>query len=817
MPTKKKRAVPARRAEYAAIDPAVCELRMLDSIPEAVDAAPPPRLGRRDDAVGATAPMRRESLREATFMSTFAGIRGVLAAISTGRPGLRGGLGVALIGCLFPAPASAQQESRATPVRLVVDTLHGTPVEDAYRWLEDAESAEVRAWFRAQGAHARSVLDTLAARDAILERMRSIAAAAQPQISLPREAGGRWFYTVRRAGEAVAKGYVRDGWTGEERLLVDPATTGGEVGAGTPTLASFLPSPDGRLILYGVTSGGTETVVLRVRDVETGHDVEGPFERNMFDYNQWSPDGRAFFYTQLRDLPPGSPPAEAYQGIRIIRHRLGEDPGADVPVFSAEALGQDDRLLPFVVVDGANGLVFAILTPGTEHGAWFVAQTSGLERWTADWHPLFAAEDSVQYVEAHGDDLYVFTARRGPRIVRTSLVEPALATAEILMGDDEGLIQGMSAALDGIYVDVFAEGTNRIARIPWGGSPESIELPAGTSVAGTPGSFGGDLQTERTRPGVRFSLTSWTSLPRAYRYDPSMDRVEALDLQPLGPYDAFDGYTSETVLATSHDGTRVPLTIVGPEGAPRDGSRPVLLFGYGAYGMTDAPQYIAERRPFYETGGTVATCHVRGGGYYGQAWHRAGLKETKPNTWLDFIACAEHLIDQGYTRPERIVGFGVSAGGITVGRAITERPELFSGAVIMNGALDAVRWEETPAGPPNVHEFGSIATEKGFQALLEMSALHHVRPGTAYPAVLLPVGLNDARVPAWESGKMAATLQAATTSGNPVLLRIDEAAGHMPQEQAADQVRQLVADVYAFVMARTGMPPYRPPAADRAR
>jgi prolyl oligopeptidase len=698
-----------------------------------------------------------------------------------------------------------------------VDTLHGTPVEDAYRWLEDAESAEVRAWFRAQGAHARSVLDTLAARDAILERMRSIAAAAQPQISLPREAGGRWFYTVRRAGEPVAKGYVRDGWTGEERLLVDPAAVGAGAGAGTPTLASFLPSPDGRLVLYGITAGGTETVVLRVRDVESGRDIEGPFERNMFDYNQWSPDGRAFLYFQLRDLPPGAPPADAYRGIRIIRHRLGDDPGADVPVFSAEALGRDDRMLPFVMVDPTNGLAYAVLTPGTDHGEWFVAGASELTRGTPEWRPLFPPEDSVRNVVAHGDDLYVFTHRGGPRVVLTSLAAPDLAIAEVVMAEPGSLIQGMSAALDGLYVAVFAEGLNRIARIPWGEAPVSIDLPPGTSVAGTPGSTGGDLQSERTRPGVRFSLTSWTSLPRAYRYDPSMDRVEALDLQPLGPYDAFDGYTSETVLATSHDETRVPLTIVGPEGALRDGNTPVLLVGYGAYGMTDAPQYITERRPFYEAGGTMAQCHVRGGGYYGQAWHRAGLKATKPNTWLDFIACAEHLVEEGYTTPERLVALGGSAGGVTVGRAITERPELFSGAVLMNGALDAVRWEETPAGPPNVHEFGSIATEEGFRALLEMSALHHVRPGTAYPAVLLSVGLNDARVAPWESGKMAAALKAATTSGKPVLLRIDEAAGHMPQEQAADQVRQLVADVYAFVMARTGMPPYRPPVTGRAR
>ena len=725
-------------------------------------------------------------------------------------PFLRGWMALPLLGCLAPATSAAQSLAPPTPVRLVVDTLYGTPVADRYRWLENGDTEEVTAWFRAQGAYARSVLDTLSGRAALLERMRSIADAAQPQISLPREAGGRWFYTVRRAGEPVAKGYVRDGWTGEERLLVDPATTGAGAGAGTPTLASFLPSPDGRLVLYGITAGGTETVVLRVRDVESGRDIEGPFERNMFDYNQWSPDGRAFFYMQLRDLPPGSPPAEAYQGIRIIRHGLGEDPGADVPVFSAEALGRDDRQFPFVEVDPVNGLVYAVLTPGTDHGEWFVAGVQELTGGTPQWRVLFPPEDSVRNVVAHGDDLYAFT-QRGPRVLRTSLAAPDLSAAETVLAEEEGVIQGMSGALDGLYVAVFAQGLNRIARIPWGGAPASIELPTRTSVAGTPGSTGGDLRADRARAGVRFSLTSWTSIPRPYRYDPSTDRVEALDLTPLGPYDAFEGYSAETVLAASHDGTQVPLTIVGPETALRDGTRSVLLWGYGAYGMTDAPQYIPERRPFYEADGTMATCHVRGGGYHGQTWHRAGLKETKPNTWLDFIACAEHLIEEGYTSPERLVAFGASAGGITVGRAVTERPELFSGAIIMNGALDAVRWEETPAGPPNVHEFGSVATQEGFRALLEMSALEHIRPGTAYPAFLLSVGLNDARVAPWESGKMAAALQAATTSDNPVFLRVDEAAGHMPQEQTADQLRQLVADVYAFVMARTGMPPYRPP------
>jgi prolyl oligopeptidase len=264
----------------------------------------------------------------------------------------------------------------------------------------------------------------------------------------------------------------------------------------------------------------------------------------------------------------------------------------------------------------------------------------------------------------------------------------------------------------------------------------------------------------------------------------------------------------ETVLAPSHDGVRVPLSIVRPVNAARDGSLPVQLIGYGSYGETDAPGFIVERYAWYEAGGASAFCHVRGGGYYGDAWHQAGRQATKPNTWLDFIACAEFLIREGYTRPERIVAQGASAGGITVGRAITERPDLFAGAVIQNGVLDAVRAETSLVGALNTNEFGSVATEEGFRALYAMSALHHVRQGL-YPAVLLSTGLNDTRVASWQSGKLAAALQAAT-AGGPVLLRVDEAAGHAGE--TTEQVRELLADFYAFIMSQTGMPAYRPPA-----
>ena len=705
-------------------------------------------------------------------------------------------------------PAGAQVKPPATPLRVVVDTLHGTPVTDAYRWLE-SDSEEVLAWFRAQGEYARAALGALPGRSALLERIRAIAASAPPDISLPREAGGRWFYTKREPGESVSRGYVRDGWTGEERLLVDPATVGGTTATGANMLTSFLPSPDGRLVLYGVAAGGSENAVLHVRDVASGEDIEGPIQRNRWDYNGWSLDGRAFFYIQTRDLPPDAPPVAHYVGIRIMRHRLGEDVASDVPVFSAAMVGEDESRMAFVLIDPRSALAFAIV-PEAEHGAWFVTPAVDLAQGDPVWRPLFTFADSVEHPVAHGNDLYALTRKGRPRIIRTRLDAPDIGTAETILAETEGRLLGMKVALDGLYVDVFADGVSRLTRIPWGGSPEPIDFPPGTSVQ-TGAGLQGDIRADPLRSGVIFTLSSWTAAPRRYRYHSSRAMLEELPRAPEHVDDRLEGFTAETLFAPSHDGVGVPLTIVRRTEFRRDGALPVLLIGYGAYGATDPPDYRPERRAWFEAGGATAICHVRGGGYYGEAWRLAGFQATKPNTWLDFIACAEYLVREGYTRPERIVALGGSAGGITVGRAITERPDLFAAAIIQNGVLDMVAAETAGAGVPNTVEFGSVATEEGFRGLLAMSAYHHVTPGTAYPAVLLSAGLNDPRVASWHSAKMAATLQAATASGRPVLLRVDEAAGHMGQ--TAEQVQQLLADFYAFAMAQTGMPAYVAPPA----
>ncbi len=711
-----------------------------------------------------------------------------------------------LLVLLAPAASGQPAPPPSLPPGPHVDTLFGAAVADPYRRLEDPDDPEVQAWFRAQDRAARAALGALPGRDALLARLRAIDAASPDDVSLPREAGGRSFYTRERAGEPTPRLYVRDGWTGEERLLVDPAAFAGAGEAGATTLSDFEPTPDGRLVAFGIAAGGSENAVLYVVDAETGQDLGLALARNGGGHFTWLPDGRSLLYLQLQELPPDAPPTDRFRNIQIRLHRMEGGAAAEDPVvFSAERVGLDPALVPWMLVDAAQGLVIGALDSGAEdYDAYFVASAASVAAGTPDWRPLLSLDDEVQWVAVHGGDLYTLTWKDTPngRIVRTPLDAPDLASAEVVVPEGAGPIQSMAAALDGLYVRVFEEGRTRLVRVPWGGAPEAIPLPLEASVS--------ELSADPLQPGVRFWLNSWTQTGQAFEYTPSAGRVEPLPLRPVGPYDRFDGAVAETVLVPGHDGVQVPLTIVRPDGLTRDGSHPVLMFGYGAYGSTDEPSFTAFEQPWHDVGGVIAQCHVRGGGYYGEAWHRAGQKATKPNTWKDAIACAEYLVREGYTRPERLAIWGWSAGGILVGRALTERPDLFGAAVGLVGMADLLRYETTANGALNVPEYGSVQTEEGFRGLLEMSPYHHVRPSTPYPAVLLTTGMNDPRVDPWQAGKMAAALQAATTGGAPVWLRVDYEGGHGSATQATFET--FLADAFAFLMAQAGLPAYQPPA-----
>jgi prolyl oligopeptidase len=451
--------------------------------------------------------------------------------------------------------------------------------------------------------------------------------------------------------------------------------------------------------------------------------------------------------------------------------------------------------------------VGVVFTGTAVENAFYIEPVNSLGKSNTAWRTLATASDKVTDVSVHGDDLYLLTFKDASRskILRTDARHPDLSSADVVVPPTDAVVETMSAAQDALYVQVLDGGIDRMLRVPYGPEPkvENVVLP----LEGTATPAGSDPRV----PGILLRLASWTDAGNLYSYDPQTRRVTNTQLEQLGPYSRDDNIEAVNVKVKSYDGTLVPLSILYPKGIELDGSHPTVLFGYGAYGtVTDRPPSPGPLMAWTERGAIVAVCGTRGGGEYGEDWHLAGKGPTKPNTWRDFIACADYLIDKKYTSPAHLAGWSGSAGGILIGRAITERPDLFGAAIISSGILEALRSETTANGVPNIPEFGSTKTEAGFKALYAMSAYHHVKDRTPYPAVLLMAGINDPRVDPWESAKMAARLQAATSSGKPILPRVEYAGGHAGIGATVEQRLEFAADRMSFVLWQSGDPAFQP-------
>jgi prolyl oligopeptidase len=690
--------------------------------------------------------------------------------------------------CTVPPPAPSTRSEAVT------DRLHGVDVPDPYRWLEDVERPEVQAWLHAQAARTRSVLDRLPGRQALLERMLAAENGASARVSrVSLVADGKVFALKREAGAAQAKLVMRRALDGEDRVVVDPA----QFGAGR-AIDYFIPSPDGRFVAFGISEGGSEDAALYLRDTGSGEDLVGPVADAKFNGGspyRWAADGSAVHFTTLRDRAGVAQRADLFQWTRTWRlaPRAGAQPElvADGLRRVGPALGPDEFMT--VLRFGRSPWEVAYAEDGVRRDLRALVRRAG----TSEWKPLIAHADAVWQFEVAGDRVYALTPRGAERfrVVATSVATPDWANAQVVLPEGRGVVKEIAAALDALYVVVREGAGDRLLRVRHdGGAPQEIALPRPGALR-----FAGH---HADRPGVIVELSSWTEATQFHFAAPGATKLLATTLQPAGRDDRLDGVTTRVEDARSHDGTAVPLSIV--ERAGRSGPKPTIIVAYGAYGFSQEARLRSEWVPWLERGHAMATCHVRGGGEYGEAWYRAGRKQTKPNTWKDLIACAEHLVRTGVTTPRLLGIAGWSAGGITVGRAFTERPDLFAAAAPGVGVLDAVRAETEANGPANIAEFGTVKDASEFRALLAMSAYHHVRPGVRYPAVILPHGANDRRVAVWHSAKMAAALQAADPAA-PVLLNVDFAAGH-GRGSSAEQRLSTFADTLAFMLWRFGEP-----------
>jgi len=699
----------------------------------------------------------------------------------------------------------AAQNPPAARIENVVDEHFGVKVDDPYRYMENLEDPYVQQWFREQADYAANILSHLPARQELLDRLMELD-TGRPFSTYRyfRLKDGTLFFMKRNAGENLSKLYVREA-SGEERLLVDPEKVPAEEGEHY-ALWAYRPSPGGKFLVYGLAKSGSEETVLHILNIENGNLLPETIDRIETAYNVpcWMPDGSGFFYSRRQLLPEDAPETEIYKNTKIFFHHLNTPVDQDQLIvgtgYSTRIDFSDVDFPSMYLSANSDQAVVKIKHGDSNELTLYTAPMKTLLEQNIPWKKICDVQDEVTGYTVHGNNVFLKSAKNAPRfkVLKTSLIQPDITGAKTVVPEGEFVIDYVAASSTALYTGVVDGGFERILRLDYEGNGklQSLELPDQASGYVTSVSSGLEEILIRTN--------SWTKGSIIYSYHPDGNAFQKTDLVPMGKFDDLDGFESVEVKVKSHDGVMVPLSIIYKTGIELNGKNPTLISGYGSYGMIDYVYFSPLNIAWLERGGILADAHIRGGGEYGKAWHLAGQKVNKSNTWKDFIACAEYLIERGYTSHDLIGGQGGSAGGITIGRAITERPELFKAAIINVGDLDAIRMETTTNGVPNIKEFGTVKIEEEFKGLLAMSSYHHVQDGVAYPAVLLTVGMNDPRVDPWNSGKMAARLQAATSSHNPVLLRVEYSAGHGIGSTRKQRLEEM-ADEWAFLLWQFGI------------
>jgi prolyl oligopeptidase len=709
--------------------------------------------------------------------------------------------------CLLPALLQAQTVAPVAPVRPVTDNYFGTAVVDPYRWMETG-GPELLDYMKAQNAVTQQALAPFASQDArILGELKQLADTV-PAISAVARVLDHYFYLETPPGKSDAQLMTRAVAGGAGRLLLDPATLAAD--NKHAAIDYFVPSPDGRYIAIGLSLGGSENSVLHVLDTANGQLMGEAITRAQEADPSWTDDNRSFYYARLQVMAEGAAASTKYDNMRVYRHRLGSDEARDVPVFGPDITS--DPALP------RNGNVSIHVVHGT--GLLLAGQVSGVVETPAywvrrnargPWIRVIAHQDGVLAFSAHGSHLYTLTkggAGGGPsngRVMGFDLSDSNFAHAHVVL-PESGLVlsairgTGLGAAQNALYVYGFRDGLSVVTRIAYGKSaaPVQLSLPFSGSVAG--------LDTDQRRRGFTVTMQGWTTPKLVYAYAPATRAFTDTGLQPRNPVDVSMIAATE-VQVPSSDGAMVPLSILYRRDLPLDGSHPMLLEAYGAYGISILPSFDVSRLPWLNRGGMIAYAHVRGGGERGEAWHLAGMKTTKQHTIDDFVSCAQYLIRQKFTAPEHLGISGTSAGGIAVGGFLTQQPQLAAAVLYRVGITDILRSEQRATGAQNAFEYGSVNVEPEFRAMYAISPYARVRDDQKYPAVMLETGANDPRVTSWMLTKMTARLQAANAIAhgpNPILLRVDFDAGH-GIGSGREQALKLRADEYTFLGWRLGL------------
>ncbi len=688
-----------------------------------------------------------------------------------------------------------------TAARPVTDTYQGVAISDPYRWLEDSADPAVKAWSDAQNTRTRAYLDGLPERAPIKAEVTALISATSPAYSGLRRGGDLIFAMLNQPPKQqpmlVALPLSAD--PGAQRIIVDPNTLNPK---GTTAIDWFRPSPDGKLVAVSLSEGGSEDGTLHIFDVATGREVEQPIAGVQYPTGggdmAWRADSKAFWYTRY---PMSGPEADRHFYMHVFFHALGAPAsqdrdvlGKDIPdpkIAEIQLIADFDPAHPLAIAENGDSgrYVVAALTPDGQ------------------WKTVANYDDRI-VAAAFGPDhaLYLVSRRDAPhsKMLRLPPGDLDLSHAKPLVPEDDGTIAAISEegvlpfAITGdrIYVKKLVGGPSRVDIYDLNGKKLG-ELPL-------PGIAAVDEVVPVGKDDVLFSISTYLRPPYFARYTPSSGKAEETKLVETSPVQ-FDDAKVVREFATSKDGTKIPINIIERKGTRLDGQNPVLLYGYGGYGISMTPRFLgADRRVWLDGGGVYAIANIRGGGEYGEDWHRNGALTHKQNVFDDFFAAAQYMVKANYTTPKRLAIMGGSNGGLLMGAELTQHPDAFRTVVSQVGIYDMLRVELDPNGAFNTTEFGTVKDPDQFKALYAYSPYHHVIDGTAYPSVLFMTGANDGRVNPMQSRKMAVRLQAATSSGQPIYLRTSADSGHGHGSALSVRIDQS-ADYLAFLFDQLGM------------
>jgi prolyl oligopeptidase len=684
----------------------------------------------------------------------------------------------------------------------VTDIYFDTKVTDPYRWLEDASSPKVEAWNKAQNTYARDYLDALPELQPLKQRLTALITAASPSYSSLRAAGGKLFalYNDPKFQQPMLVRLDTSAKLDTKQTVLDPNRLDA---AGRTAIDWFVPSHDGSLVAVSLSQGGSENGTLHIYNAATGAEVGDTIPRVQYPTAggslAWAGDNKSFWYTRY----PGEerPEADRHFFMQVYFHTLGGDWTKDPMV-----LGTADGIPRIGEInldnDYAPDAVLASVQKG-DGGEWahWLLGADGKKTRLTDF------EDKIVGVTLAPDhSLYLVSLKNAPngQVLKLGAGSDSLAKAKVIVPEAKSAL--IVQDLDAPRAPTLTATTMLLSYIEGGPTEVRIFGLDGTPKGSLPFTEIASIGNLEALPGgdVLMQVQSYLRRPYYARWVASSGRIEDTELAARGVFN-FDDAEVKRAFATSKDGTKIPVTIVAKKGFKPDGKTPTLLYGYGGYGASLEPHFLgAFARVWLDGGGVYAQANIRGGAEYGQRWHDQGRLVNKQNVFDDFAAAGQELIKLGYTDHERLALQGGSNGGLLMGAEITQHPALARAVVSAVGIYDMLRVELDPNGSFNTTEFGTVKDPKQFRALYAYSPYHHVKPNTKYPAVLMLTGANDGRVNPMQSRKFAAALQAATTSGLPVVLRISTTSGHGIGSSLSEHIDQL-ADQLAFLFDQLGM------------